>query len=160
MAYSESRRSNREGKYKKHMKNISKTYVKHMEGEGDNEDNIKYKEEKEQFNIFRKEYLGTKKGNNSEFDNFIKKHKDWRDVLPLLLPRLQYQIEAREVRNEKKLFVPAWKNLQTWINQRCWEEEIAVNNNTKYETINRNNKGGAEPGELASLVAEKLRIRQ
>ena len=20
-------------------------------------------------------------------------------------------------------FVPFWKNLQTWINQRCWEEE-------------------------------------
>jgi len=80
--------------------------------------------EKECFDIFRKEYPGTKKGNDTEFSNFIKKHKDWRDILPKLIERLNYQKEARQVRLENKLFVPGWKNLQTWINQRGWEDQI------------------------------------
>jgi len=123
MAYSDSRRQNREGKTKKHMNIISKTYVKHMEGESEDEDNslIKYKNE---FDIFRKEYPGTKKGLDYEFENFTKKHKDWKDILPLLIDRLNYQKEARHVRKENKLFIPEWKHLQTWINQRCWEDQI------------------------------------
>lgn len=89
--------------------------------------NSKYENEeikKGMFNEFRKEYPGTKRGNDIEFTNFIKKHSDWEDVLPLLMPRLNYQKEARQARKENKLFVPEWKNLQTWINQRCWEEQI------------------------------------
>jgi len=83
--------------------------------------------EKSEFDIFRKEYPGTKKGNDTEFSNFIKKHKDWRDILPKLIERLNYQKEARQVRLENKLFVPGWKNLQTWINQRGWEDQINTN---------------------------------
>ena len=44
-AYSESRRKNREGKPRKTKKNISKTYVKHMENEIENEIIIKGEEE-------------------------------------------------------------------------------------------------------------------
>ena len=84
----------------------------------------KEEEYKKVFDEFRKNYPGTKRGNDIEFTNFIKKHKDWREVLPNLLKRLNYQKEARQVRRENKLFVPEWKNLQTWINQRCWEELI------------------------------------
>lgn len=118
--YSESRRKNRVKKDNK----ICKTYDIHMENE--NEDiNINInKEEKKVFDIFRKDYLGTKRGNDIEFTNFLKKHKDWKEVLPLLSERLIYQKEARQVRRANKLFVPEWKNLQTWINQRCWEEQI------------------------------------
>ena len=84
----------------------------------------KEEEDKKVFDEFRKEYPGTKKGNDTEFSNFIKKHKDWRDILPKLIERLNYQKEARQVRLENKLFVPGWKNLQTWINQRGWEDQI------------------------------------
>lgn len=80
-----------------------------------------------QFDEFRKNFPGTKRGNEIEFQNFIKKHKDWKDVLPVLLKRLDYQKDARQVRKENKLFVPEWKNLQTWINQRCWEDIINTN---------------------------------
>jgi hypothetical protein len=41
--YSESRRKNREGKPKKHMNNISKSYVPHMENENENEITIEDK---------------------------------------------------------------------------------------------------------------------
>lgn len=84
----------------------------------------KDKEEREIFNEFRKKYPGTKRGNDIEFANFIKKHRDWREVLPLLETKLDYQISAKQVRKDRGLFVPEWKNLQTWINNRCWEEEI------------------------------------
>ena len=121
--YSESRRQNRLSKPKEDKTIISKTYDKHMEGESEDEDNSinKYKNE---FDIFRKEYPGKKRGNETEFTYFIKCHKDWRDVLPLLSQRLQYQKEARQVRRENKLFVEGWRNLKTWIYQRGWEDQI------------------------------------
>jgi len=110
-----------------------KAYAKHThkrsENENEDEDIVKskkgnYKGEKEMFDVFRKEYPGTKRGSGIEFTNFIKKHADWKEVLQILSQRLQYQKEARQLRKENKLFVPEWKHLQTWINQRCWEELI------------------------------------
>ena len=71
---------------------------------------------KEYMSIFdesRKLFKGTKRGNQTEFDNFVKKHTDWKEVLPLLLPAVQYQIKQRA----KDGFY--WKNFQTWINNRC-----------------------------------------
>jgi hypothetical protein len=84
---------------------------------------IKNKEEREIFDEFRKVYPGIKRGLDVEFDNFIR-HKDWRDVLPLLSTRLQYQKDARQAKRDNNLFVPPWKNLKTWINNRCWEDII------------------------------------
>lgn len=75
------------------------------------------------FETFRKAYKGTKRGLNTEFTNFKKKHKDWREVLPLLLPAYQHQQELREQGKATGCFVPQEKNLQTYLNQRCWEEE-------------------------------------
>lgn len=81
------------------------------------------------FEIFRKEYPGTKRGLDVEFENLQKRHKDWRDIIPILSEKLQYQIQAREAKMLAKQWLPEWKNLQTWINQRCWEEEINTNFN-------------------------------
>ena len=75
------------------------------------------------FDNFRKLYPGTKRGNETEFENFKKKHKDWNKVLPKLKDSISMQISDREEKLNKKQFVPEWKNLQTWINQRCWEQE-------------------------------------
>ena len=41
---------------------------------------------------------------------------------------------SRNIKSSKGNFVPEWKNLKTWINQRCWEEEIKIeeiNNSTE-----------------------------
>lgn len=75
------------------------------------------------FDQFRKLFGGKKRGNQTEFDNFVKKTKDWEQVLPLLFPAIKRQIASRDKKLAIREFVPYWKNLQTWINNRCWEEE-------------------------------------
>lgn len=80
---------------------------------------------KETFELFRKKYPGTKKGLDTEFANFKKKHKDWKEAISILEPALEKQIQTREALTTAKKFVPEWKHLRTWINQRSWEEEPA-----------------------------------
>lgn len=87
------------------------------------------------FDNFRKLYPGTKRGNQTEFENFKKKHKDWNNALFKLKDSLLTQISNREEKLKKKQFVPEWKNLQTWINQRCWEEEINEQQPHKQESL-------------------------
>jgi hypothetical protein len=86
-------------------------------------------QEKILFEEFRKAYLGTKRGLDIEFTNFCKKHKDWRDVLPYLKVNYERQIEAKK--SQRGSIDPRFeKHLQTYINQRCWEEEISYGSNT------------------------------
>jgi len=103
------------------------------------------------FEIFRQNYPGTKRGFDSEFENLKKKHKNWKEIVPLLSDALIYQQSAREIKRMAGGFVPEWKNLQTWINQKCWEEEI-LTNNISNEVANRNNKSGATPEQLRDLI--------
>ena len=49
-----------------------------------------------QFDDARKKYPSTKRGNQTEFNNFVKKHNDWKNVLPLLLPAVEHQIVWRD----------------------------------------------------------------
>lgn len=78
------------------------------------------------FDEFRKAYPTQKRGLQTEFANFKKKHKDWKEVLPLLLPAIQAEIAWHEEKQRKKEFCPQYKNFQTWINQRCWEQEFVL----------------------------------
>jgi len=79
---------------------------------------------KSEFEEARKMYPGTKRGLNTEFGNFKKKHKDWKSAIPLLVPAIKNQIEIKRKLLAQNRFVPEWKHFRTWINQRCWEEEI------------------------------------
>jgi len=83
----------------------------------------KNKDSLDLFDVFRKSYPGTKTGNKTEFANFQKKHKDWKEVLPDLKALLDCIINQRSAAKSSGSFVPQWKNLSTWINNRCWEEE-------------------------------------
>lgn len=78
------------------------------------------------FDNFRISYPGKKRGADTEFANFKKKHKDWQAVLPLLSPAVENQKAARAHKKSTGGFVPEWKHLPTWINQRCWEEEVEL----------------------------------
>ena len=118
-----------------------------------------YKILKEQFEIFRQNYPGTKRGLNIEFENLKKKYKDWKEIIPVLSDALNYQKSAREIKHRAGGFVPEWKNLQTWINQRCWEEEIEINNISN-EAVVRNNSKGADIIELTELVHSKIGVQQ
>ena len=90
--------------------------------------NQNFKEEADRYKImfdeFRIKYPSNKKGLETEFSNMRKKHKDYQEVIPTLLPSLELQIERRRRLKEAGSFVPEWKHLTTWINNRCWEEEI------------------------------------
>jgi uncharacterized protein YdaU (DUF1376 family) len=129
-AYTESRKNNINGvnqytkKVKKKGGHMDGHTTSHMENENEIEDN--------NINIvfenFRKLYPGTKRGYLTEFENFKKKNKDWKDVLPKLNDSLNEQIKARNRKKSMNGFVPEWKHLQTYLNNRCWEEEITIKN--------------------------------
>lgn len=82
----------------------------------------------EEFEKFRSQYPGSKRGFEPEFDNFKKKYKNWKEITPLLLPNLQQQILWRAELKAKGVFVPIWKNMQTYLNNQCWTEEINTKN--------------------------------
>lgn len=78
----------------------------------------------EVFEEARKAFPGVKAGFAPELANLKKKHKDYADIIPLLLPAIN-----REKNHKARLiaageFCPAWKNFQTWINQSCWTNEF------------------------------------
>ena len=80
--------------------------------------------DKDIFDEIRKFYPGTKRGLNTEFSNF-KRHKDWKLCLSLLKPAIEQQIKWRELaKTGEDSFIPPWKNFKTWINNRCWEDEM------------------------------------
>lgn len=74
------------------------------------------------FEMFREQYPGIKRGLQTELDGFLKKNST--EIIPLLLPALKKEIAHREQLQQAKQFLPDWKNLSTWINKRCWEQEF------------------------------------
>lgn len=94
----------------------------------ENETGKKYEE---QFEEFRNLYPGTKRGFNIEFSNFKKKYpKDWKTILPKLVPAVKRLIAYHEAVNEANskganIFLPNYAYLQTWINNARWEEEFS-----------------------------------
>jgi len=70
------------------------------------------------FDVARKKYPGTKRGLPTEFENYRKKHKDWREVLPLLEPAVIAQAAKWRADGTQQRYIP---NFKTWINNRNWE---------------------------------------
>lgn len=88
-----------------------------------------------EFEEFRKSYPGSKRGSETEMSR-LKKHKDWKEVIPILSESLKREIEHKSNCKKHGEFVPPWKNLSTWINQRCWEMEFPeVGNLTDEEKL-------------------------
>ncbi len=113
-------------KHKKNSENGSKGAEKRWSDIAYREDKIREDNKSKDdvfFETFRIAYPGTKRGLKTEFDNF-KRHKDWREILPKLSETLTAQKKSREIKSGRSEFVPAWKNLKTWINQRCWEDSV------------------------------------
>lgn len=93
------------------------------------------KEAYDEFERFRKAYPGNRRGLKIEFDNFKKKHSDYRTAVFLLYPALEKLNEWREQKRRLNQFVPEYANLSTWLNQRRWEMEFEkVEENETTET--------------------------
>lgn len=78
-------------------------------------------EEKNMFEEFRKKYPGNKRGLKTELDLLVKKHKDWRDIIPILNKAIDVENIKRKEAKDSDSFYPSPKNLQTYINNRAWE---------------------------------------
>ena len=77
-----------------------------LENENENEDinkdrNRNKEEEKETYNNFRKEFPGTKRGNDSEFYNFVKKHKDWKESFTFTAFKIKLPERSKNGEGEK-----------------------------------------------------------
>jgi hypothetical protein len=108
-------------------KNPSEPKKPDNDNDNDN-DNDKYKVI---FESFRKKYPGRKYGLEVEYENFIKKNKDYKIIIPLLDVAIDRQIEIRKIKELQKAqgdidFIPNWKDLQTWLNNKCWTEEEPI----------------------------------
>jgi hypothetical protein len=77
----------------------------------------------EVYKLFHKAYEGRKDGLETTFNQYRRKYKDWRAIIPLLMPALANEISWRKQAEEAGVFVPSWANLSTWLNQRRWEQE-------------------------------------
>jgi hypothetical protein len=71
------------------------------------------------FDEARRKYPGKKRGCETEFENFRKKHADWVTVLPILGAAVEGAAGEWKREGTPKQFIPQF---QTWINQRRWEQ--------------------------------------
>jgi hypothetical protein len=84
----------------------------------------KEKKEKEIFEEARKLYPGVKLGLDTEWSNYIKKHKNHSDITPILSQVITQQINSRKEMKRRGHFVAELKHFKTWINNSCWDEEL------------------------------------
>ena len=53
-----------------------------------------------------------------------KKHKDWKSEAKKFLPAIEREAAHKARLKAHDSFCPDWRNMQTWINNRAWEEEF------------------------------------
>jgi len=81
------------------------------------------------FDVFRLEYKkegGKARGLDTEYGNFKKKHKDYKEVSKIIGKCFENEMNDRNALKRRKAtdpktFIPELKNLSTYINQRSWE---------------------------------------
>lgn len=93
------------------------------------------KELKEKFTNFVSLYKksgGKVRGVDTEFEEFTKRHKDWKSIVPYLEMALQRETKARNQAKANKKFFPEIKNLRTYLGkQRAWELYVTVGEDIK-----------------------------
>lgn len=125
------------------------------------------------FEDFRKMYPGSKRGRDVEFADFKRKHKTWRQIVPVLIENLLRQVDEKEAAKNKAaalersgvknhgLYTAPWKNLKTYLNQACWDEvyfqgEVAQKTTPKLE--NQSPTTGYYDSYLAQVKARGLNM--
>jgi len=122
-------RSSKTNVRSQHTKKLRKHYSEY-EYECAQEDKEEFEEKKgieklkAEFEKARIAYPGTKRGLDTEWDNFTRKHKDWRDLADGLILAIEAIVDRRQRAKTKGRFVPEWAHFKTWINNRRWEEAL------------------------------------
>lgn len=83
------------------------------------------------FKDFQNIYPGKKRSTETEFENFKNNIDNWKEIIRLLIPAIQKEETFRKKAKEEHRFFPDPKDLQTWINKRCWEQEFPKHENSK-----------------------------
>lgn len=136
-------------KHRKHKKSESNVNVTPYSSTSTSFKEKEYKE-KEIFNVARKYYPGEKRGLDTEFACLCKNHKDWKEVLPLLLPAIKAEENRRTTKERVNKFVPPWKHFKTWLYNRCWEMTIG-------QTVTHKEKTNSEQ---RILEEKKAQVRE
>lgn len=93
------------------------------------------KEYKEKFSSFVSAYKkmgGKVRGVDTEFNDFVKRHKDWKEVLPYLELAVQRETKQRQQAQAERKFFPEPKMLQTYLGkQRAWELYVTIGEDIK-----------------------------
>jgi predicted phage replisome organizer len=153
-------------------KNKNKNKIKIKKEKKNNTIESGVDETKNNFESFRKAYPGTKRGLDAEWNDFVKKYKDWREIIPLLNTSLENQKKSRDQKKFKGDFVPEWKNLKTWLNQSCWTEELGAGEKSAHgdqpcrklyvaPKLSKEELGTLKPGDLTGIfnkVSEGMKI--
>lgn len=88
------------------------------------------KEYKERFSAFVSAYKkmgGKVRGVDTEFNDFVRRHKDWKEVLPYLELAVQRETKQRQLAQAERKFFPEPKMLQTYLGkQRAWELYVTI----------------------------------
>ncbi len=104
---------------------------------------------KHEFNEARRLYPGTRGGLTVEWDNFEKKNRGHlADIIPKLLPAIEAEKVHKDAINKTRSDPLQWKHFTTWINKRCWEQELE-----SVATVGRRVGFGAPPPSRADLEA-------
>jgi len=77
------------------------------------------------FSAFVSKYPGTKRSAETEWRE-VRKHKDYRAVIPILQERLDKIIAAKNKAKQEGEFTPEFPHLRKWLSKRYWEEESGV----------------------------------
>jgi len=75
-------------------------------------------------------------GQKSRLNDWAKfrRHKDNLKALPLLKDAILSEISFKQKLSQgPNSFCPPWKNFQTWLSQRCWEQELTLPKEIDYD---------------------------
>ena len=79
----------------------------------------------ERFRIKYRRCGGKVRGLQTELGDLKKKHKDWKEVIPLLNNAIENENKARKDAEAMNKFFPSIQKLQTYLNNRSWEAYIS-----------------------------------
>lgn len=93
-----------------------------------------YKEKFAEFVSLYKKMGGKVRGVDTEFDDFKRRHRDWRTILPYLSLAVQRETKARQQAIAEHKFFPEPKMLQTYLGkQKAWELYVTIGEDLVYE---------------------------
>lgn len=114
--------SNYEEYQNKDSKKDCKKTAEKQQKNTNNNDNNENKNISVIFDVFRTAFPGAKRGLQTELDNFLKKYNS--EIVHLLLPALEKEKQYHFDLKQAGEFEPSWKNLSTWVEKKCWEQEL------------------------------------